>query len=87
MKIITATAAKNIATDFANNGMGEIIDGIMDNIFYQAMHGERTLEVTIPVGKMSRDLLKSLMIFFNGLEYETSGGYSHNGNWCFGLKW
>ena len=87
MKIITATAAKNITTNFANNGTGTIIKDIMDNIFYQAMRGERHYNVTIPINKMPHDILKSMITFFRELEYEVSEDYSLNGSWHFTIKW
>ena len=87
MNIITATAAKNISTDFANNAIGVTIKDIMDNIFYQAMRGERKFKVLIPIGKMSRDVWKSVIVFFQGLGYEVTNDYAHEGFWNFTLNW
>ena len=86
MKIITAVAAANIATDFENNKAGPIIRNIMEKVLRASMNGERQLHVSIPLSELSLRAAEGTITFFRGLGYKVSSSGT-NGNFYYTLYW
>ena len=86
MKIITAVAAANIATDFEHNKMRPILNDIMEKVLRASMNGERQLDVSIPLSKVSLRAAEATVTFFRGLGYKVSSSGT-NGNFYYTLSW
>lgn len=69
MKIITATAARNIATDFMNNANRVYVEHVMEEILSAAQKGQRSFYWLYPHTKWTTDITTSFSIFFQGLGY------------------
>ena len=86
MQIVTALAAKNIATNFEENQWRPFIEKTMVSIVNAAIKGERRLDIDIPLKDVSLENALTLITFFKGLGYKTSD-WGTNGNLYFTLFW
>lgn len=82
MRILTAIAARNIATNFKDCAMKQAIKEIMEKIYHAALLGQNSIKVEylikndIHQNVASYEMYLSVMDFLTGLEYSVSE--SHN---------
>lgn len=86
MQIVTATAAKNIATNFEGNPWRPFIEKIMADITRTAIKGGRKLDIKVTLENFSLENALTLITFFKGLGYETSD-WRTNENLYVTLAW
>ena len=88
MKMISATMAHNIATEFEGNPFWKkFFSETMGKIYERAVNGHTDLDIYIPIGKRSLEFLENSKTFFEGLGYKISTGGTCNGVLYYTIYW